>query len=81
MKNIEKNFHSHVPFMLLNIILTQWWRPVASTNALDLLHRAMRAVTYQRIAKAIKTASKVGVFVDCCLLPVALAAAGAIQSK
>ncbi len=64
----EKKRRSHVWCMLLGgIILAQWWRPVASSEALDLLHWAMHAVTYQRIAMAIKTASFVGVFVDCCL--------------
>ncbi len=53
--------------MLSDIILAQWWRPVASSEALDLLHRAMRAVTYRGIAMAIKTATFLGVFVDCCL--------------
>ena len=48
-------------------ILARWWRLVASNKALDLLHRAMWAVTYWRIAMAIKTASFLGVFVDCCL--------------
>jgi hypothetical protein len=67
MKNIEKNHCSHVPVMLLNIILAQWWRPVASSEDLDLFHWAMHAVMYRRIAMAIKTASFVGVFVDCCL--------------
>ncbi len=66
-ENIEKIRRSHVPTMLLGIILAQWWRPVASSEALDLLHRAMHAVTYRRIATAIKTAIFVGVFVDCCL--------------
>jgi hypothetical protein len=33
--------------------------PVASSEALDLLHWAMHTVTYRRIAIAIKTASKV----------------------
>jgi hypothetical protein len=66
MKNIKKQ-RSHVPFMLLDIILAQWRRPVASSEALDLLHWAMHAVTYQRIAMAIKVASFVGVIVDCCL--------------
>ncbi len=51
--------------MLSDIILAQWWHPVASSEALDLLHRAMHAVTYLRIAMAIKTASFVDVFVDC----------------
>ncbi len=40
---------------------------MASRKALDLLHWAMSAVTYRRIAMAIKTASFVGVFFDCCL--------------
>ncbi len=66
MKNINKNQRSHVPFMLLGIILAQWWHPVASSEALDLLYWVMHAVTYWRIAMAIKTSSKVGLFVDCC---------------
>jgi hypothetical protein len=53
--------------MLLGIILAQWQCPVASSEALDLLHWAMRAVTYRCIAMAIKMASFAGVFVDCCL--------------
>ncbi len=53
--------------MLSDIIPAQWWSPVASSKALDLLHWAMRVVTYRRIAMAIKTASFVVVFVDCCL--------------
>ncbi len=53
--------------MLLDIILARWRHPVASSKVLDLFHRAMRAVTYQRIAIAIKTTSFIGVFVDCCL--------------
>ena len=40
---------------------------MASSEALDLLHRAMCTVTYRRIAMAIKTATFLGVFVDCCL--------------
>ncbi len=40
--------------MLSDIILVQLWRPVASTEALDLLHWAMRTVTCGRIATAIK---------------------------
>jgi hypothetical protein len=54
-------------FMLLDIILAQWQRPVASSEALDLFHQAMHVVMYRRIATAIKTVSFVGVFVDCCL--------------
>jgi hypothetical protein len=67
-ENIEKNHHSsHVRIMLSDIMLAWWRRPVASSEALDLLHRAMHAVTYRRIAMAIKTAAFLGVFVDCCL--------------
>ncbi len=40
---------------------------MASSEALDLLHWAMHAVTYQHIAMAIKMATFLGVFVDCCL--------------
>jgi hypothetical protein len=67
-ENIKKKRRSHVRFMLLDIILAQWRHSVASSEALDLLHWAMRTVTYWRIAKAIKTATFLGVFVDCCLL-------------
>jgi hypothetical protein len=64
---IKKYYCSHVQFMLLDIILAPWRPPVASSEALDLLHWAMHAVTYQRIAMSIKTAIFLGVFVDCCL--------------
>jgi hypothetical protein len=67
MKNIEKNHRSHVLFMLSDIILAQWQRSVASSKAMDPLHWVMHAVTYRRIAMAIKMASFVGEFVDCCL--------------
>ena len=40
---------------------------MASSEALDLLHQAMCAVTYRHIAMAIEMAKKVGVFFDCCL--------------
>ncbi len=66
-ENIEKNCRSLVRFMLSDIILTQWRHPVAFSEALDLLHRAMCVVTYRHIAMAIKTATFLGVFVDCCL--------------
>jgi hypothetical protein len=66
-ENIEKNRCSHVQFMLSDIILAQWRRPVASSEALDLLHRVMCAITYWRIAMVIKMATFLGVFVDCCL--------------
>jgi hypothetical protein len=77
-----KNQRSQVPFMLFGKILAQWWHPVASSEGLDLLiHWAMRAISYRSIIMAIKMASKVGVFVDCFCLPVALAAAGAVRSN
>jgi hypothetical protein len=63
--------------MLLEKVLAQWWHPVASSEALDLLQWAMRTVLYRRIVMAIETASKVGVLFDCCLFAVALADAGA----
>jgi hypothetical protein len=67
MKTSKKNRHSHVRTMLSGIILAWWQHPVASSEALDLLHRVMRAVMYRRIAMTIKMASFAGVFVDCCL--------------
>jgi hypothetical protein len=67
MKNIEKNLRSHDLFMLSDITLTQWWRLGASSEALDLFHWAMCAVMYRRITMTIKMASKLGVFVHCCL--------------
>jgi hypothetical protein len=66
-ENIKKKRRSHVQFMLSDIILARWWCPVASSEALDLLHWGMHAVTYRRIAMAIKMATFLGVFVDCCL--------------
>ncbi len=66
-ENIKKKKHSHVRFILSDIILAQWRRLVASSEALDLLHWAICAVTYRCIAMAIKTACFLGVFVDCCL--------------
>jgi hypothetical protein len=58
----------HDRLQLSAAILTRWRCLVASNKALNLLHRAMCAVTYRRIAMAIKMASFLGVFVDCCLL-------------
>jgi hypothetical protein len=53
--------------MLSDITLAQWQRPVPFSEALDLPHWAMHTITYWRIAMAIKTATFLGVFVDCCL--------------
>jgi hypothetical protein len=63
-ENIKKTVIAMSGFILSDIILARWRRPVASSEALDLLHRAMRTVTYRRIAMAIKTATFLGVFVD-----------------
>jgi hypothetical protein len=66
-ENIKKTVVAMSGFILLDIILARWRRPVASIEALDLLHREMRAVTYRRIAMAIEMAIFERVFVDCCL--------------
>jgi hypothetical protein len=66
-EKIKKNCRSHVQFILSDIILARWWHPVASSEALDLLHQAICAVMYWRIAMAINTACFLDVFVDCCL--------------
>ncbi len=58
------------------------WRLVAFMKATNLLHRAMRAVSYCRITTAIKMASKGGGgMLLIVVLIVFLAAAGAIRSK
>ena len=50
---------------------------MAYMKALDLLHRAMRAVYYRRIAITIKIVIKVSIFCIISVLIVALPAAGA----
>ncbi len=66
-EKLIENWHMHVWWLLLATVLAWWWHLVASNKALNLLYWAMRAVLYRRTAAAIKMASKVGVFVDCCL--------------
>jgi hypothetical protein len=66
-ENIKKIRRSHVRFILLDIILARWWRPVASSKALHLLHRAMRVVLYRCTATAINMATFLGVVIDWCL--------------
>ncbi len=63
----KKNRHSHVRFILSDIILARWQRLVASSKTPDLLHWAMCMVLYRRTATAINMATFLGVFVDCCL--------------
>ncbi len=67
-ENIKKKRRSHVQFILLDIILARWQRPVDSCQALDLLHWAMCAILYQHTTTAINMATFLGVFVDCCLI-------------
>jgi hypothetical protein len=42
-------------------ILTRWWRPVASSEALDPLHQAMYAALHRRIITAVNTSRNSGV--------------------
>ncbi len=44
-------------------IIAQWQRPVASSEALDVLHRAMRLALHWRIVMAIEMAREGGAFV------------------
>jgi hypothetical protein len=67
MKKLEKNQHMRDQLQWSAAILARWWHLVASNKALNLLHRAMCTVTYRRVAMAIKTATFLGAFVDCCL--------------
>ena len=67
--------------VILERVLARWRRLVASLKVTDPLHRAILAVSYRRMAMAIKTASKVCVFYIVVLLIVILAAAGAILSE
>jgi hypothetical protein len=71
----------HDQLLLSAAILAQWRRPVASSEALNLLHWALHAVLYQSTAAAINMASKVVAFCHHCLFAVAPAATGAIRSK
>jgi hypothetical protein len=50
--------------MLAATILVQWWRPVASIKALELLYWKMCKVLYRRTTMAIKMASKNGAFLS-----------------
>jgi hypothetical protein len=54
--------------MLSERVLAWWWHSVASSEALDLPNWVMRTVLYRRISMAIKTASKVGVFIHHCVV-------------
>jgi hypothetical protein len=58
----------HDRVLLSAAILAQWQHPVASSEAVDLLHWLMCAVSYPRTTTAIKTASKVGAFCHRCFV-------------
>jgi hypothetical protein len=55
--------------------LNQWRHPVASSEALDVLHRAMRPASYRRIRMAIEIANDLPAFfvVVYTLLPTTIA--------
>ena len=62
-------------------VVARWRRPVASGEALFMLHRTMRFVPHRHTAMAIKMANKVSA---CCIvveLIAALVADGAIRSE
>ena len=66
----KKNGVGMSNWWLLEQVLAQWWwwHPVASSEALDLLHWAVRAVLYRRITMTIKTARKAGVLIHWCVV-------------
>ena len=64
-EKLTKNWCIIDQLQLLAVILTQWWCPVTSIEALDLLYWAMCAVRYWRTAMAIEMTSKNGVFFVC----------------
>ncbi len=65
MKNNAKNQHIDDRLMISDQILARWRHSVASSEALNLIHRAMREVYCWCIAMTIGMASKVGVFFHC----------------
>ena len=67
--------------MLSERVLARWWRLLAFMKATNLLHLAMQAVLYRRIATAIEMTSKEGGILLIVVLIVTLAAAGAIRSE
>jgi len=44
--------------------LAQWWHPVASSEALDVLYRTMRPASYRCIAMAVEIASDLPSFLS-----------------
>jgi hypothetical protein len=68
MKKLKNNLCWDDRLLVLEQILTQWWHPVASSEALDLLHWAILAVKYRAIVMSINTARKIGVFLNRCFV-------------
>jgi hypothetical protein len=68
MKKTQKKQGRCDQFHLLAALLARWRHPVASTNAVDLIYWAMRAVSYRCTATAIKMASKVVTFFRHCFI-------------
>ncbi len=81
MTKLEINHRMCDRLLLLAAILTQWRRSVASSEALDLFHWAMRTVLYRRTAGPLKWPAKWVHALVVVLFAVTPAAAGAIQSK
>jgi hypothetical protein len=67
MKKLGKNQFRLDRLQLLAAILAWWRRLVASNKVLNLFYWAMHAVLYRRTVAAIKMATFLGAFVDCCL--------------
>jgi hypothetical protein len=67
--------------MLLEQVLAQWWHPVASSEALNHLYWAMRAVSSAALQLPSKRPAKWVYCLIVVLLIVALADAGAIRSE
>ena len=68
-------------FIISEQVLARWRCLVAFMKAMDLPHRAMRAIEYRHNATAIIMVSTVDTYCIVVLFSVALAAIGAILSK
>ena len=67
-ETLEKTGVGMSDWWLLEQLLAWRWHPVASSEALDLLHWAMGVLLHRRIGMAIKTARKVGIFIHHCVV-------------
>ena len=68
-------------FIISEQVLARWRCLVAFMKAMDLPHRAMRAVQYRRTATAIEMVDKVDIYCIIIMFSVTLAAVGAILIK